>query len=187
MKKFLQLSSFLMITFLVWSCKSEPTPTSTGISKEDSAILIAWKQMYKDKTPEDVNNIKIDTRIIDHVWAESCVQEYKSIYSNTSDAKIKKAHTEEIVFDRIELQNWLKYLGDSTNCDSINIRLGVYPKKIYDTNKVNKNASKFKPDRLTVFLWPFNGNKKATLNIKTNAINDGNADPFNLGEIHPPY
>jgi hypothetical protein len=186
MKKNLQLSFFLMITFLVWSCKSEPTPTSTGISKEDSAILIAWKQLYKDKTPEEVYNKKIFERIPNRKWVDSCIDRFKNVYGKTKDSIIKNANTEEIVFDRRELLFWLINLGDSTNCDSINIRLGVYPPKISQGTLGTIDVLKVKPNRMTVFLWPYNGRKKATITSKANTVGE-EADPYNLGEIHPPY
>lgn len=186
MKKLLHLSSIMMICFLVWSCSNQPAQTGTGISKEDSAILIAWKQVFKDKAPDDLNKYRPAQKIPNHAWVESCIADFKLVYGKTSDGSIKKAHTEEVVFNRQELLDWLSELGQQTNCDSINIRFGVYPKTINPTDLSGINVSKIKPNRMTVFLWPYNGRKKATITSKANAPGD-EADPYNLGEIHPPY
>lgn len=186
MKKLLHLSAVMLISFLVCSCSNQPAQTSTGISKEDSAILIAWKQMYKDKTPEEVYNKKILVRIPNHKWVDSCIDRFKNVYGKTSDGNIKKAHTEEVVFNKKELQNWLNYLDSATICDNINIQFGVYPEVINATDLSGIDVSKIKPNRMTVFLWPYNGKKRATLIAKAKAPGD-EADPYNLGEIHPPY
>ncbi len=157
------------------------------------------KQIAKAKNTQAENTKKanavklqklslLDVKIPDHSWVQTCIRQYANVYGVTTDTRIKNAHTTEIAFQRDLLKAWLEELELTTDCDNIRVQFGIYtgnPDNRYTIPHINR----IKANRLMIFLYPYSGNNKARitalpLSAKGKMVGE-EADPYDLGEIHP--
>ncbi len=183
MKKLFFVLHVILVAGLLLSCNGGNSNKTGSMTKEDSAIIIAWKAVYKDATPEMLFTT-FDKKIKDTNWVKTCIANYQKIYKNCADAGIKKAHTDTISYSAKELSTWLLTVLNGSDCDSIKITFGVYnglPSSSTDPLTPDE-IKRVKDGRLTIFLWPFSGNGRAKSSKKASG---DLIDPFDLGEIHP--
>ncbi|RZK02983.1 MAG: hypothetical protein EOO43_23190 [Flavobacterium sp.] len=122
-------------------------------------------------------------QIVPRNLAMDCIRNYEKLYKPAlnTDA-LQYAFAKDVSFGVNGLLKWMINMKDSTNVDNIRVFYGVYTADML-AQYPNRDIT---PGRLTVFIWPYNGSKKAVYN--NYGVGEGESDTtsaFNLGNVLP--
>ena len=175
------LTLIVMIVCGITACNNDSRNGSTA----DTNAVAATK-----KTDTVMLDIK-DITIPDRAWVRQCQDAYKALFVSPSlpdntpgnDGVIKKnAYSFGTAFSKTEFVDWVNKMAANTNCDRFMIRYGIYPATGKPNGVPSSGLAHLKPNRLTCFVWAYNGDKPA---VYLNKATGDTTDPYNLGEIHP--
>jgi hypothetical protein len=174
MKTFVTLSIiFSLIIFI--GCQSQPGNENAKANSDSSIVAKKGKRLRNEPIP-------------DTVWVRQCITDYQSIYGQCSDQGIKASHSEIVTYEKAALLKWLNDVSANSNCDNLRIYFGVYPSasSAPPIGVDIKGVQNIKPNRLTVFIWPYYKDGVAKYNAALKQP-PGNEDvpPYDLGEIYP--
>ena len=169
------------VALVATACNQNSNSETAQMSSEDSA-KVAFYNRYFDQAsllPNDKN------RPVDTAIAKRCVGLYVTTKTKMDVSAVKKMlKTESVSFQIAELKPWLDSTLRGVKFDNMRICLGVY-----DTDALRDGGRTEMSDagRLTVYLWPYAGNKKAVKPKKNPTKDDEEeqVEPFNLGTLNP--
>ncbi len=179
---------------------------SSCTSKEEKAKIAAWDKIFPGKNPDSLvkqfvagetalaqkdfqisDTISIRAIVSDHEWAFKCENNFTSLFNTYVDAD-EKAYSNSIRFEYAALKDWINKIQSQVEAvDNIAIQLGRYPSASESHADPDPKPAGYKPHpkRVTAFLWPYYKGKPARRAAFMPKTEDGLADPYNLGEIHP--
>lgn len=172
----------ILITILAFTaCKQPAEKTDNNqsiLNKEDSMKIAFYDYYFNQNSSKSIESI-LDRRVnIDS--AKASLVRFKDLSTNLNPAELRKMFTTESVsFKLSNLQPWLDSLRLYTNTNELRICFGIYSSKfLASVNKPTKDAG-----RLTIYLWPYNNSAPAQYDKMKQ--NDRDAEPYNIGELHP--
>lgn len=145
----------------------------------------SFKIAFYDRffSASEKKNTKSVNEIVDPKWANDCTHLYKTFKGSTDFNILRRMfETDSVSFQFTELLDWMNVTLKDVNFDKIRISFGVYNRELVDSSGKPVDSE----GRLTVFLWPYLGFKRATrIVVKSGRETEEEVEPFNIGDLHP--
>lgn len=146
----------------------------------DSFKIEFYDRFFSNFNKEKFNSINVS---VDPKWAKVCTDLYTDLKAKTDVDLVKNMlHTNSVSFNFFELQDWMNNTLSGVKFNNIRVCFGVYDK---DTVTIGGVEHKIRKGKLTVFLWPYLGNEKATRPKLGVEPGEEEVEPFNIGTLNP--
>jgi len=136
---------------------------------------------YSD--PKKDTSKQID-KVVDPTLAQSCIDDYEILYKSSANSTILRAFTSSVSFSSPDLVTWLGEVCKPGATDTNNLRIcfGIYNIRMMSAYpEISQHLN-----RLTVFIWPYNDNKKASYLKEDKVVRGGGeVPPYNIGSLYP--
>lgn len=149
---------------------------------DDKLKIAFFDKFFGDDNKKNLDSINTS---VDPKWANECTELYKTSKTAMDLTVLKQMlQTESVSFQFSELKDWMNKTLLNVNFNNIRVCFGVYNK---DVITIENKPTKLSKGKLTVFLWPYLDDKKATRPKQgfVTDVEEEEVEPFNIGSLHP--